>query len=291
MPAAASVVSPSPGIRPTPGRLKGEQHLRHWSRSRDPRSRDAAIASYMPLARRLAKRYDHGRVPFEDLSQVAYIGLVKAVDRFDPEIGVSFASFAVPTITGELRRHFRDHSWALRVPRGLQEDVLKVRHATDDLTEHLGRAPTVSELSRATALDAEQIAEALQALTAKDTTSLDQPMSDTDGDSTATLGDLLGGDDDGFALVDDRTTIAPALRALPRRDREMLYMRFALDMTQSEIGQQLGCSQMQVSRLLRRALETLGKPTVRACPRDRSLTHDGPTSPSRDRADGGVPSR
>jgi RNA polymerase sigma-B factor len=235
-----------------------EQLIRRYRRTGDACWRERAIEAYMPLARRLAKRYHPGPEPLEDLLQVAYMGLVKAVDRFDPAAGTRFGAFAIPTITGELRRHFRDTTWSVHVPRGVQENVLRVRQATNDLSERLGRAPTVSELSQLTQLDAEQVVEALHARGAKETSSLDRPLpGGEEGD--ATFGDTVGQEDDGFDLVDHRATLAPLLRGLPQRDREMLFMRFAHDMTQSEIAARMGCSQMQVSRLLRRALERLSQ--------------------------------
>lgn len=243
--------------RPPSARSSGERLLLRWRRSGDPRWREAAIEAYLPLARKLAKRYDRGPEPLEDLHQVAFLGLVKAVDRFDPEFGTSFASYAIPTIMGELRRHFRDATWSIHMPRAVQESLLSVREATARLSERLGRAPTVGELAQATGLDAEQITEALHARAAKDPSSLDQPVGGPDEEATATLAEALGCEEDGFDLVDHRLAIAPALRALPQREREILFLRFGLDLTQSEIAQRVGCSQMQVSRLLRRALGRL----------------------------------
>jgi RNA polymerase sigma-B factor len=243
--------------RPCPAdpRTSGERLLLRWRRTGDPRCRAAAVEAYLPLARKLAKRYDRGPEPLEDLHQVAYLGLVKAVDRFDPAFGVRFGSYAIPTILGELRRHFRDATWSVHMPRPVQESLLAVRAASDRLTDRLGRAPTVGELADAPGLDLEQVTEALQARAAKDPSSLDQPVGGGDDEVSATLGEALGDVEDGFDLVDHRLAIAPALRALPRRDREILFLRFGLDLTQSEIAQRVGCSQMQVSRLLRRALE------------------------------------
>lgn len=261
------VIDAPPRSRPIVGRTpsSGEALLLRWRRTGDPRWRAAAIEAYLPLARRLAKRYDRGLEPLDDLHQVAYLGLVKAVDRFDPDFGVRFGSFAIPTITGELRRHFRDATWSIHMPRAVQESLLSVREATERLTERLGRAPTVGELAEATGLETEEIAEALQARAAKDPSSLDQPVGGPDEDATMTLADALGREEDGFDLVDHRLAIAPALRALPHREREILFLRFGLDLTQSEIAQRVGCSQMQVSRLLRRALARL-----RAVDRDSS---------------------
>jgi RNA polymerase sigma-B factor len=233
-----------------------ERLIHRWRQTGDGRYRTSAIEAYMPLARRLARRFHRGRESLDDLRQVAYVGLVKSVDRFDPAAGTRFGAFAVPTITGELRRHFRDTTWALHVPRGVQEDVLRIREATQELGNRFRRAPTVRELSAVTGLDAEAVAEALEAHATKETASLDQPARAGD-EAPVTIGDGLGRVDDGFELVEDLATISPLLRALPRRDRELIFMRFAEDMTQSEIAARLGCSQMQVSRLLRRTLDRL----------------------------------
>ena len=232
-----------------------EQLLAQYARTGDRRARERAFELSMPLARRLAWRYRRGQEPIDDLLQVAYVGLVAAIDRFDPTRGTRFASFAGPTIMGELRRHFRATSWSAHVPRSVQENVLAVRTATDDLTSSLRRSPTVRELERATGLDAEQITEALHAHVAFHAASLDSPLED-DGEGLALI-DTLGSDDEGFELTDRRAAIAALLRRLSPRDRALLSMRFANDMTQSEIAARLGCSQMHVSRLLRRTLAQL----------------------------------
>ncbi|MFL5818509.1 MAG: SigB/SigF/SigG family RNA polymerase sigma factor [Conexibacter sp.] len=239
-------------------RAEGEDLLALYHRTGDARARDRAIEQYLPLARRLAGRYHHRQESFEDLVQVASLGLVKAVERWDPARGTRFTSFAVPTITGELRRHFRGTSWTLHVPRGVQEDALRVRDAAGRLTHRLGRAPRVSELAAETGLDAEAISEALHARAVQATASLDQPTG-THEDRDATLGELIGDEDDRFDLVEQQADVAPLLRALPRREREVLFLRFAQDMTQSEIAEQIGCSQMQVSRILRRTIAQLGE--------------------------------
>jgi RNA polymerase sigma-B factor len=245
-----------------------EQLLTRYARTGDHRARERAIEQAMPLARRLAWRHRRGHEPIEDLLQVAYLGLVAAIDRFDPTRGTRFASFAHPTITGELLRHFRATSWTAHVPRGVQEHVLAVRHATDDLTTSLGRSPSLSDLALATGLDSEQITEALHARVALHAASLDCAVNG-DEENGDTLVDLLGADDEHFDLIDRRASVASLLSTLPRRDREMLHMRFAHDMTQSQIATRLGCSQMQVSRLLRRTLERLAETERRsfACSR------------------------
>jgi RNA polymerase sigma-B factor len=242
----------------------GDELLALYHRTGDPRVRDRAIEQYMPLARRLAARYHRRQEPFEDLLQVASLGLVKAVERWDPARGTRFTSFAVPTITGELRRHFRGTSWNLHVPRGVQEDALRVRDAASRLTHRLGRAPRVSELEAETGLDAEAISEALHARAVQATASLDQPVGGAAEDHDATLGELIGGNDDRFELVERQADVAPLLRALPRREREVLFLRFAQDLTQSEIAERIGCSQMQISRILRRTLAQLSEQTGRA---------------------------
>ncbi|MDO8188520.1 SigB/SigF/SigG family RNA polymerase sigma factor [Conexibacter sp. JD483] len=236
---------------------RAEDLLRRYRATGDPRWRTRTIEEYLPLAHKLARRYHPGPEPLEDLVQVACVGLVKAVDRFDPDAGPRFASFAIPTITGELRRHFRDTTWSVHVPRGVQEDTLRLRQATTELTERVGRSPTIGELAAATGLDVERTTEALQATSAKETASLDRPVLGSHDDGGATVGDTIGSDEHGFLLAEHRAEIGPALRALPPQYRQILHLRFAEDLTQTEIGARVGCSQMQVSRLLRRALDQL----------------------------------
>jgi RNA polymerase sigma-B factor len=227
-----------------------------WQRDGDVAARDALVERFMPLARSLARRYDRSSEPFDDLVQVACLGLVKAVDRFDVERGHAFASFAVPTILGELKRYFRDSGWAVHVPRGPQERALKVEEAQQSLTLRTGRAPTVSEIAEYLEMSIEDVLGALQAAQAYDALSLDAPRPSRDGDSE-TYGESLGEEDDRFALVDADVTVAEALRQLPERERRVLQLRFVEDLTQTEIAKRVGVSQMQVSRLLRRALEQL----------------------------------
>jgi RNA polymerase sigma-B factor len=230
-----------------------------YRRTGDPRVRDRAIERYLPLARRLAARYHRRQEPFEDLVQVASLGLVKAVERYDPTRGTRFTSFAVPTISGELRRHFRGTAWSLHVPRGVQEDALRVRDAAGRLTHRLGRAPRVSELEEETRLDAEAISEALHARAVQATASLDQPAGGCAEESDATLGELVGAEDGHYELVERQADVVPLIRELPPREREVLFLRFAHDLTQSEIAERIGCSQMQVSRILRRTIALLSE--------------------------------
>jgi len=266
-PSTAPAAPPSPSARRRPAEPTAEQLIRRWRRTGEAHWRGRAIEAYMPLARRLARRFHPGPEPLDDLVQVAYMGLVKAVDRYDPDSGHRFGAYAIPTITGELRRHFRDTTWAIHVPRGMQEQVLLLRKATQALTERSGRAPTVSELCAETGLDAEQVAEALQAQTAREPSSIERPIGGGEGDDDAMLlGETLGGEDAGYDLVEHRASIEPLLAALPARERELLRLRFEEELTQTEIAERFGCSQMHISRVLRRVLDRLGA-AERAMPR------------------------
>ncbi len=220
------------------------------------------VLEHLPLARKLARRYSHSPQMAEDLMQVAALGLIRAVDRFDPDRGVSFSSFAVPTILGELKRHFRDTRWALHVPRELQERAQSVDREVEQLTTKLGREPRPREVADSLGIDVEQVLEAQSAHGAFDAQSLDAPVMAADGNSDS-AGDLIGIEDDGYELAEDRASIEPALDGLSDRDRLTLRLRFDRDMTQAEIGRRLGISQMQVSRILRRALNDMER-SVRA---------------------------
>jgi RNA polymerase sigma-B factor len=210
----------------------------------------------MPLARELALRYSYTDEPFEDLLQVASIGLVKAVDRFEPERGTKFTSYAVPTILGELKRHFRDKGWALHVPRDLQERALAVSRESDRLSTRLGRSPALWEVAKAVGCSVEEVLEASEAAGSYETASLDAPAS-RQGEGPAPLLDLVGDSDMGFDLVESRQAIAETWRGLPRIEQRVVQLRFVEDLTQREIGERIGFSQMHVSRLLRRALTRL----------------------------------
>jgi RNA polymerase sigma-B factor len=210
---------------------------------------------YTPLARSLARRYGRSSVPAEDLIQVAYVGLLKAIDRFDPERGGTLQAFAVPTVLGELRRYFRDSGWSTHVPRGAKERALEVRNIRDRLTNETGRAPTVNQIAEFMEVDIEAVIEGLQALKAYETTPLDAP---TGGDEDAgTIVSVLGSEDTGYALVEDRVTVEAAIGRLPQRKREILKMRFQGELSQQQIADRIGCSQMQVSRLLSASLREL----------------------------------
>lgn len=229
--------------------------LERYRETGDPALRDAVVERFLPLARQLARRYERADEPIDDLVQVASMGLVKAVERFDPTRGIAFSSFAVPTILGELKRYFRDVGWAVHVPRSMQERALEVNRAVTELSRTLGRSPTPAELAEATEFTHEEVLEALEAATAYDSVPLDAPHSD-DGDEMGVVA-RLGAEDPGYELAEYSATLAPELRALPERDRLVLHLRFVEDLTQSEIAEQIGVSQMHVSRLIRAALTKL----------------------------------
>ncbi len=227
-----------------------------WQRDGDQRARAELVERFLPLARNLARRYAGAREPFEDLLQVASLGLVKAIDRFDVDRGAAFSSFAVPTILGELKRYFRDLGWSVHVPRGAQEQALKVQEAQERLTSRTGRPPTVHELAEYLELEVENVLDALETAAAHHSASLDAPREDRD-DESGSLVDVFGQEDRRYELVEETTTISVAARELTPRERRVLALRFAGDMTQTQIAQEIGVSQMQVSRILRRALTQL----------------------------------
>src|SRR5581483_4584898 len=196
-----------------------------WHRYGDRNARDALIERFLPLARKLARRYVPSSEPYEDLVQVASLGLVKAVERFDPTRGFAFTSFAVPTIVGELKRYFRDSGWALHVDRSAQERARKITDAQQQISSRTGRAPTVSELAQYLEISEEEVLDGLQTADAYDAISLDAPLQ-TDEDGTTTRIDTLGDDDERLDLVDDHATIFAAAKHLPRRERQILYLRF-----------------------------------------------------------------
>jgi RNA polymerase sigma-B factor len=230
----------------------------------DPGAREELTRVYQPLAEYLARRFYGRGEAVEDLIQVASIGLLKAIDRFDLSRGVKFSTYATATIVGELKRHFRDKGWALRVPRRLQEAGMKVGRAVTDLYQDLGRAPTVAEIGRRTGLSEEEVLEAMETAQAYTTASLDAPT-DEEG---ATSADRLGEEEEAFELLEGWTSVEPALRLLPRRERRILYLRFFRGLTQTQIAEELGISQMHVSRLLSRTLrelrEAVGEPEPEA---------------------------
>jgi RNA polymerase sigma-B factor len=227
-----------------------------WRRHRDRRARDELVARFLPLARKLARRYAQSGESYEDLVQVASLGLVKAVERFDPDRGFAFMSFAVPTIVGELKRHFRDTAWALHVDRGAQERARKLLDAQQQISAQTGRPARVDELAQFLELSQEEVLDGLQTAEAYDAVSLDAPISGHD-EELSSRAETLGGEDERLALIDVQATIFAAAKHLPHREREILYLRFGEDLTQSQIAARLEISQMQVSRLLRRSLQRL----------------------------------
>jgi RNA polymerase sigma-B factor len=238
----------------------GEEEL--WAiRDTDMCAREELIRRFLPLARRLAMRYRSPNEPMEDLIQVANLGLVKAVDRFRPDQGTSFFSYAIPTILGELRRHFRDTGWAAHVPRGAQELSLRVEKAVQRLTDQTGRSPQVDEVAQFMELSMEDVLDGLVVSGAHFSSSLDAPVAHAnDGEGDTTL-DRIGGEDDCYALRETVADLSAGLRTLPHLERTALVLRFSLDLTQSEVAERMGCSQMQVSRLLARAAHRLGPPS------------------------------
>ena len=237
-------------------RQRDDQRLMRRVRAGDARARDELIGRYMPLARSLALRYRRASEPLDDLVQVAAVGLVKAVDRWDAERGLAFSSYAVPTILGELRRYFRDSTWDVRPARDLQELCLAVEEAREKLWGDLGRSPTVADIAGRLARGQEEIVEALQATEGRSLRSLDAPVHDEEDDSAA-AGDLIGRHDAEFDRVEAGVTIERLTGILDDRAREILRLRFQEDLLQSEIAERVGCSQMHVSRIIRSSLEKL----------------------------------
>ena len=230
--------------------------LIRYHRAGDLAAREELVKRCLPLARDLARRYTYTNEPFDDLLQVASLGLIKAIDRFDPDRGAKFASYAAPTILGELKRHFRDKGWALHVSRDLQERTLVVSREAEALSKRLGRSPKPREVASAIGCSVEEVLEAQQAAASYEAASLDAPTAHDD-DGAAPLVDLLGDEDSAYELVADRDAIASGWKALPDVERSVLELRLTHGLDQREIGERIGYSQMHVSRLLRRALSQL----------------------------------
>jgi RNA polymerase sigma-B factor len=249
-----------------PVRIENRDLFIRWQKFGEQRAREELVERFLPLARNLARRYAGAREPFDDLLQVASLGLVKAIDRFDVDRGAAFSSFAVPTILGELKRYFRDLGWSVHVPRGAQELALKVQEAQERLTTKTGRPPTVNELAEYLEFSIEDVLDALETAAAHHSASLDAPREDGDEDS-GTLVDVFGQEDPRYELVDETVAISAAAQQLSARERRVLALRFVEDMTQTQIASEIGVSQMQVSRILRRALGEL-----------RTLTENPPES-------------
>jgi RNA polymerase sigma-B factor len=223
--------------------------LHRYHRLGDPRAREELVERMVPLVRHIARRYADRGEPLEDLVQVGCVGLINAIDRFDPDRGVRLSTFAAPTIAGEIKRHFRDKAWSVRVPRDLQELSAKITKATEAYASIHGRAPSVPELAVAVERSEEDVLEALQGAQSYTAASLDEPL----GEERTSL-DLLGGEDEGFAQTDRRLFVLEGLDCLAEREREIVRLRFWDGLTQREIADRVGVSQMHVSRLLRRSL-------------------------------------
>src|SRR3954447_1711870 len=249
-------VSDAAASGPKRTREDRELFIRH-QREGDEGAREALIQRFLPLARQLARRYQRADEPLEDLMQVASLGLIKAIDRFDAQRDIAFSSYAVPTILGELKRHFRDRTWAVRVPRDLQELSLKVDRAVGDLSRESHKQPSVVQISERVGATEEQVLEALEASGAYRATSFDAPRAGGEDDAGDSLGDAVGHQDTGFGLAEDRATLDRLMQSIGAREREVLRLRFVEDMTQAEIGERIGVSQMQISRLIRQSLARL----------------------------------
>ena len=216
-----------------------------------PALRDRAVEAWLPLARHLANRYAGRGEPTDDLIQTATVGLIKAVDKFDPGFGVEFAGYAIPTIVGEIKRHFRDRTWAIRVPRRLQELRLAITAANNTLSHTLGRSPTVADVAEHLGITEEEVLEGLEGARAYSATSLSTPVG---ADGSTELGETLGGEDHEFELAEARIALGPAMASLSEREQTILSLRFYGNLTQTEIAERVGISQMHVSRLISRAL-------------------------------------
>jgi RNA polymerase sigma-B factor len=244
-------------------RQTDEELLDTHYREGDLAARDPLLDRFMPFARKLAVRYIQSSEPLDDLVQVASIGLLNAIDRFDPGQGKPFTAFAAPTILGELKRYFRDKGWAIHVPRDLQERVLAASRHAERLSVQLRRSPTIDELAHALGCTVEQTVEAIDAGRNYELTSLDAPVAQDDEDGCA-LTETLGGEDDGFELAEDRQALASNWAELPELERQVLGLRLFQGLTQREISRQIGYSQMHVSRLLRRSMLSLDAAEVPA---------------------------
>jgi RNA polymerase sigma-B factor len=238
--------------------------LQRYRRHGDEAARDELVRRMFPLVRRVAGAY-HARGHEDDLMQVAWLGLVKAIDRYDASFGTPLRTYAIPTMYGEVRRYLRDHSWAVRVPRPLQERVLAVTKAVERLTADEGRSPTPQRIADQLGMELEDVLEALQAGSAYSATSLDAPAGRVE-DGDRTVADTVGAEDERLTLAEEVADLRDLRDLLDERDRHALYLRFVCDMTQTEIAGELGCSQMQVSRILRRALSRLSERANQAPP-------------------------
>ena len=254
----------SPEANPAPEREALQHLFAEYRRTGDAAVRDRLVEAHLGLAEYLARRFDRRGEPLDDLVQVASLALIKAVERFDPERGLEFSTFAVPTIVGELKRHFRDKSWAVRVPRRLQELHLRLGTVVAELTHELGRSPTIPEIADRLDASTEDVLEAMEAGRAYRSSSLDAPVAGEDGDATMPLSSKMGEVDLNLSNVDERSQLASLLSDLPDRERTILVLRFFDGLTQSQIADRVGISQMHVSRLLARTLQQLREKALAA---------------------------
>ncbi len=244
-------------LEPAPERTRADYALlMRYRKGGDDIAREELVERFLPLARQLARRYARPNEPIDDLFQVASMGLLKAIDRFDPARGNAFSTFAVPTIVGELKRYFRDTGWAVHVPRPIQERIGQVNRAVNELSRDLGYSPTPHELAERIGSSVEEVLEAMEAAKAFDAVSLDMPRGGSHDEGSA-YADTVGAHDERFEMVEYSAVIEPTMAALPDRDRLILRLRFERDLTQSEIAERLGISQMHVSRIIRRSLDRL----------------------------------
>jgi RNA polymerase sigma-B factor len=258
---ALAAARPAPTPRRSAGTRAADREIERrllvrYHREGDLAARAELVERFLPLARDLALRYAYADEPFDDLLQVASVGLIKAIDRFEPSRGTKFTSYAAPTILGELKRHFRDKGWALHVPRDLQERALAVSRQTEVLSKTLGRSPKAREVAAALGCAVEEVLEAQEAAANYEAASLFAPLA-RDDDEAAPLLDMVGGEDSAYELIESRDAIAGAWMELPDLERKVLELRFTSQLTQRQIGERIGYSQMHVSRLLRRAINRL----------------------------------
>jgi RNA polymerase sigma-B factor len=247
-------------------RLHETQLWRRLARDGDRSARAELVEMYLPMARRMASRYAGVNEPYDDLVQVASLGLLNAIDRYREDRGTPFVAFAKPTIMGELKRYFRDKVWTIRVPRVLHDRMAAIESVTEDLTEEFSRPPTPKEIAARLRLDVEDVLETLVARENRRPLGIDTPVRSDDGDGPATA-EWLGRADDGYELVEDRLTVEAVLPSLDDREREVLRLRFIEDLPQSQIASRIGCSQMHVSRLLHATLGRLRDEAEAGAPR------------------------
>jgi RNA polymerase sigma-B factor len=238
-----------------PGTTADTRLIERWVETRDPEAREAVFEQFLPLARALVRRYDSPHESSEDLMQVAAIGLLGAIDRFDPDRGDQFRSYAVPTILGELKRHFRNTGWAVHVPRGAQELAQTVERAGREITDTTGRPASPAQIAEFLKIDLADVLEGMDAGVAHFSSSMDAPTGGGDTDVTYALHETVGDRDGGYALVEAKLSLEAVIPRLPWRERTALTLRTQHGLRQTEIAQRIGCSQMQVSRLLRSAAE------------------------------------